>query len=202
MMNLNKYVKSIIEEISFHLNEKILNSMIDNPLEASFQSFNIKMKHNLSYFEFNRIIAMFYKHINQFGLKPSRLLTHSESMQEGLWLIEKNYRGYESKGYDNALYDFSTGELEDIYLVLKQVLEIVKSSQRKKYKEWIINIYIDPTDWNLKLSIVNEIKKKYSRFLHPSLKELNPNQMIPLLKDIIFALNDPVIPTQYNSQFL
>ena len=80
------------------LNEEVVFKEIDQPLELAVNPFVLELPENMTYREFNGIMASFYQHLNQHGLRMRRKLSNADALNDVIWLIENHYRGYETHG--------------------------------------------------------------------------------------------------------
>ncbi len=65
----SKIVMEQLDTILNLLNEEVLIKEIDQPLELAANSFVFELREKMTYKEFNGIMASFYQHLNQHGLR-------------------------------------------------------------------------------------------------------------------------------------
>ena len=172
------------------LNEEILIKKIDQPLEKAINSFAFKLVEKMTYKEFNGIMASFYQHLNQHGLRIRRKLSNAHALNEVIWLIENHYRGYDTQGYDGAVLDaLSQGE-EGILLILERLTATITSIERTKYIDFIISSIVDPSNWQLRKELVKAILERFSHLFHPDVHKLPPEQLAPCLEDLLSIVGE------------
>jgi len=181
------------------LNEEVLFKEIDQPLELAANSFAFKLAEKMTYKEFNGIMASFYQHLNQYGLRIRRKLANADALSEVIWLIESHYRGYETSGYDGAVFDaLSQGE-EGILLILERLTATIKSIERTKYIDWIISSTVDPSNWQLRRELVKTILERFSHLFHPDVQNLPSEQLVPCLEDLLAIVGEFGDTLKYSS---
>jgi hypothetical protein len=182
---------SVIETLISEIDEYVLFEKIDAPLNRCFESFSIDQPKNLTHKQFNAVITAFYQHLNLHGLTNPRRLSSSEAFSEVLWILERHYRGPETTGYDGAFLDALNQGQEGLRLTVERILQIIKSEQRKHYISWVIQSTIDPSDWNAKKKLVEDLIYSYGHLLHPDVKKLTAAQLIPHLEALITRIAQP-----------
>ena len=172
------------------LNEEVLLKEIDQPLEKAINSFAFKLVEKMTYKEFNGIMASFYQYLNQHGLRITRKLSNADALNEVIWLIENHYRGYETYGYDGAVFDaLSQGE-EGILLILERLTATIKSIERTKYIDFIISSTVDPSNWQLRKELVRTLLERFSHLFHPDVQKLPSAQLVPCLEDLLSIVGE------------
>ena len=181
------------------LNEEVLIKEIDQPLEKAINSFAFKLVEKMTYKEFNGIMASFYQYLNQHGLIVTRKLSNADALNEVIWLIENHYRGYETSGYDGAVFDaLSQGE-EGILLILERLTAMIKSIERTKYIDFIISSTVDPSNWSLRKELVKAILERFSHLFHSDVQQLPSAQLVPCLEDLLSIVGEFGDTLKYSS---
>jgi hypothetical protein len=144
--------------------------------------------------DFNKIIGNFYKYLCQNGLEIHKETRYSEALGEIVWLLEKSYQGYETRGYDGAYFDALSEDNEGLDFILQRVVEILKQINRRKYISWLITSTIDALDWDLKVQLVSDILNNHNHLLHPEITKLSPSQLAPYIEDLILIIADSFLP--------
>jgi len=181
------------------LNEEVLFKEIDQPLELAVNSFVFELPAKMTYREFNGIMASFYQHLTQHGLRITRKLSNADALNEVIWLIENHYRGYETSGYDGAVFDaLSQGE-EGILLILERLTATIKSIERTKYLAWVISSTVDPSNWQLRKELVKTILERFRHLFHPDVQKLPSEQLAPCLEDLLAIVGEFGNTLKYSS---
>ena len=135
-------------------------------------------------------MAAFYQHLSQHGLRIRRKLANADALNEVIWLIENHYRGYETHGYDGAVFDaLSQGE-GGILLILERLTATIKSIERTKYIDWIISSTVDPLNWSLRKELVRTLLERFSHLFHPDVQKLPSEQLVPCLEDLLAIVGE------------
>ena len=181
------------------LNEEVLFKEIDQPLELAVNSFVFELPAKMTYKEFNGIMASFYQYLNQHGLRITRKLSNADALNEVIWLIENHYRGYETSGYDGAVFDaLSQGE-EGMLLILERLTATIKSIERTKYIDCIISSTVDPSNWQLRKELVKTILERFRHLFHPDVQNLPSEQLAPCLEDLLAIVGEFGNTLKYSS---
>ena len=167
------------------LDEEIIFRDVDEPIDLALETFRFDVEVPFSHTDFNRIIAGFIQHLYRDGLRLSRDLSDRESLTEAVSLLRRHYRGVYTKGYDGALLDASTGNLEGIEMVLSVLAETIKATERDKYTASVFVHNIDQLDWKAQCQIVSTYFKRYESSLPPQLRETDCARWTGYLSDLI-----------------
>jgi len=187
MMNLNNKVP-ILDELFGHLNEQVLINKIDVQIEKAIRLYSSTESVNCTSEEFRQIIASIYRRIYEQDTLNSTIYNESEALIQAIWILEKYYKGYETTGYDGALYDTTKNSSDGLQIVLERFIEIIKTIERKKYITQTFNSFIDPSDWNLRYEITIELLNRFDRYCSPELKNLEPIQLVSHLEELIINI--------------
>ena len=185
---------SVLNKILNLVDAAVLAHAIDRPLDAAFGSFVFEQSEQPSHDDFNETLQRFYQHLNQHGLRRPRTLSHATALRDVLWLLDGHYRGHETTGYDAAHLDASSYGKDGIIIVLEQLVQIIKAIERTHYISWIINTTIDPSDWQRKNQVVEEILRRFGHLFSPDLGKLSAAQLVPHLEELIAIITVPAFP--------
>ncbi|MFC1551925.1 hypothetical protein ACFL6P_05095 [Candidatus Latescibacterota bacterium] len=177
-----------LEHIINQINERILSDYIEKPVEEVLKNFKINPSEITSHKEFNSIIALLFQELYRHNPGYTRELSENEALGEAIMLLEKNYQTDRFKGYEGALFEATTKKQKGIIFVIERIAEIYKQKEHEKYISCIIKKSIDPTDWNLKKELVEEIVKKYHNWLPTEILEFKPNELIFCYEEMIKAI--------------
>jgi hypothetical protein len=167
------------------LGEERMASEVDKPIDEAAQAFQWKIKMPISYSDFKRVIAEFVRHLYRYGLRLPRQLSDQEAFTEAVSLLRWNYEGVYTKGYDGAVIDATSGDIQEIEMVLYGLGETVKMLERQKYVQWVFLSNIDPLDWNNRCQLASTYQAKYKNFLPPKLQTIDPAWLVDDLRQLI-----------------
>lgn len=198
-MNLNRK-ESILDQMLHHL-EIITIKKIEMPIARATKGINSILQNN-SGKKFEKIFTAIYMDFYYPEMEERTGKPRQAAFTEVVWMLEKYYRGNETTGFDGALYDATQNQAEDIQLVLARFVEIIRNIEQKKYLNGLLNSIIDPGNWDLKYTLVQEILDRYGHLYPPELKKLSPAQLVNQLEELILiaissnqiarAINHPV----------
>ena len=181
----NPSSEKILDTIINLLNEERVVREIDEPIDLTVKSFQLKVKVPLSHSDFNRVIAEFVSGIYQKGLRLPRHLSDQEALTEAVSLLEKYYQGIDSCGYDGALLDAAGNDQEGLGYVLSQLAESIKAVEREKYVQWVFADTVDQLDWEAHRRIAATYLVKYKDLLPPELRDMDPARLADHFQDLI-----------------
>ena len=181
----NLTAEQAIDTLMSLLNEELISSKIDAPIDAAVREFQFDVKLPFSHSDFNRLIGAFVSHMYQKGLRLPRHLSKEEALTEAISLLERYYQGGNSKGYDGALMDGAGDSLEDLEFVLFQLAASIKAAQRNKYVQWAFFSIVDQSDWKTRRQLAAVYLVKYGDFLSRELREKGPSMLVDNFQDLI-----------------
>ena len=73
-------------------------------------------------------------------------------------------------------------------------MQIIKATEQAHYISWIINSTIDPSDWQLKNQVVEEVLRRFGHLFSPDLGKLSAAQLVPHLEELMAIITAPVFP--------
>jgi hypothetical protein len=179
-------MKTILDNILELINTEILDEQIDRTLDMAMENFVYQQPAIITHKNFNTLITKFYQHINKYGLNNKKNLSDSEVFKEISWLLEARYPSKDHKGYENAFYDAVN---EGYKFIFKRLITIIKTIEKDKYVNWAIKTHIDPTDWNQRKKIAEEIFERYGKYLPHKLKRFSPTQLTSHLEELIKTIS-------------
>ena len=181
----NKPAEEIIDKIITALDEKLLSSRIDEPLEQARKSFSPVKAGNCDNKRIHMILSDFYQAVHEKMYHDNTAAC--DCLMEVLTLLEKHYKGNLSDGYIAAMMDSRQGD-NGIEIVLHRLADIIKTTEREKYVCGVFSTYIDPGNWRLKCNIVEVLQRKYKKILPPNILACKPEQLvdeIPTLMNVV-----------------
>jgi len=176
---------TILETILKQIDETALQKRIDKPLDQCLLSFLHPIPEELSYDSAHKYLVELYKHIQLNGILPSLEISNNKASEEIIWILESNYLGFETTGYEGFLFDFIHCDNENRQIILARFIEILKRVEREKYISFIFKSKIDPLDWHKRYELIIEIFQRHNKTLSPHLLALNPKELVPNLEKII-----------------
>jgi len=187
MMNSEREASQdkVLEKIMALLEEERIVREVDKPIDEAVEVFQLKIKTPVSYSDFKRVISEFVAHLHRWGLRLPRHLSDEEAFTEAAFLLRWHYEGVHTKGYDGALLDATSGNLEGLEMVLSRVADSVKTCEREKYVEWVFVSNIDQLDWGAKYQLASAYLMQYEEFLPPQLRGIDPARLTEHLRDLI-----------------
>jgi len=187
MTNSNRVFspEKILENIMGLLDEEIISREVGEPIDLALETFRFDVKVPFSHADFNRIIAGFVQHLYREGLRLPRDLSDLGSLTEAVSLLRTYYRGVYTRGYDGALLDAVTGNLEGVEMVLSALAEAIKAAERDKYIASVFVRNIDQLDWEGQCQIVSTYFKQYESSLPHHLRRTDCARWAGHLADLI-----------------
>jgi hypothetical protein len=96
-------------------------------------------------------------------------LDRCEALAIAIDILERGYVGERSSGYEAACLDALDPELNGIEHVVRQMAEIIKTSEREEHAAWVLGTCLDPFDW--------QMKQRIAEFLLESLRTVLPAEL-------------------------
>ena len=166
-------MKTNLDEILSLLDEKSISEIIDGPIDRALMNFTPVPEQVKDHRSFNQLAASFIQNIRRPG-RPSQPEEDSEALEEALWFIQNYYRTTDSEGYDDALVDALDDKSYGIEFVLEKIGETFKELERQRYISWVITANVDPSDWELRVSLAEEIFRRFGKYLPPNIVSRKP----------------------------
>ena len=167
------------------LSEERIAREIDEPIEWAADTFQEKINVPISHPDFKRVIAKFVQRIYEQGLRLPRRLSEEEALTEAVSLLEKYYRGIYTKGYDGALLDAASNNIESMEYVLSTLKESMKTFEREKYKQWVFVDTIDQLDWEAYRRLAEFYLRQHKDLLPPELLDIGPARLADHFQKLI-----------------
>ena len=190
---LVKSPKGTIDKIADLLSEERISAEVDHLLDQAVQAFRLELDEPLSYSTFNQVVGEFIRHVYLTGLRLPRDLSKTEALTEAVSLLTRYYRGGYTEGYEGALLDAMSGNLEGLELVLSRLGESLKEVERNKYVNWVFADQFERLDWETKRQLVITYFNQYGTFLPTQLRELDPARPVDhfhaLITDYVSSIN-------------
>jgi len=176
---------TILDSILEQINEMTLYIRIDKPLDQCLLSLSYPIPDELSVNSIHQYLIELYRHIRHNGILPSIEISNEKASEEIIWILESNYQGDKTVGYEGFLFDFMYGDHESRQIMIVRFIEILKNMEREKYISFIFKSKIDPLDWYKKYELVLEIFQRHNKALSPHILAFNPKELVPALEEII-----------------
>jgi hypothetical protein len=180
MMNLTSEAVNL-DQLFELMDEDMIYQRTNKPLDNAFSHFATPDIEDVTHEGFNSVLGDFFQHINRYGLN-ARILTKDEALQEGVWFLESYYPPTDDSGYEEAyLYALNKGYSD----LLEQILEFMKSVERKKYMNWIFLTIVKPMNWDLKRKLAEKILERFGHHFPQNMKNLLVGQLANDLETVI-----------------
>ena len=180
---IQRRVRKVIDDITAALTETLIKARIDEPIDKAARKFNYQLKKPIDYRQIHAILSDFVNHIYTIGLKSDWIV--SDPLAETLLILDTHYQGSSSNGYAAAMIDATCQDGTGLELVIIQLAQIIKTTERQKYVNGVFAQYLDPADWYLKCDIVRQLQKRYHSVLPASLLECSPEQLVDEIPHLI-----------------
>jgi hypothetical protein len=158
---------------------------IDEPLNQAAQSFQQEVPVPITHPAFNQVVSAFARHVYSCGLRLPRNLSGEEALSEAIHILNKYYEGVNTWGYDGALLDATSANLEGLELVLFRLAESLKELERTKYVEWVFASNLYPLEWEMHHQVVFAFLKRNREFLPAELQDIDPARIIDHLPVLV-----------------
>ena len=166
-------MKTTLDKILSLLDEKSISEITYGPIDSALLKVIPVSEQVKDHLSFNRLIASFIQNIRR-PAGPSHPEEDSEAMEEALWFIRNYYSESCDDSYDIALADALDDESCGVEFVLERIGGKLKEIERQRYISWVITSHIDPSDWKLRVSLAEEIFRRFGRYLPPNIVCSNP----------------------------
>jgi len=179
-----KKIETTVESIIEKLDERILKKKFDEPVDMAAKNFKYESKEKPTRKQLQKLFSDYIREICRNGTKTLR----EDYPAYTIWLLDENYQGDFSNGYNAAILDAANGGPDRTKKVLHRIAEIIKTDQRQKYISSVFTASFDITDWNLKSRIAEYLLSSYKDYFPEGLQECRPAQIIdeiPYLLSII-----------------
>ena len=181
----------VLEEILGLIDEDRLKAAIDEPIDGACLAFHMDPPSGtLTTRKFHEAISTFLCHLYAHGLQFRRKLSLVQGKVEAISMIERTYENRYSRGYEAALIDATTAELDGISLVLSSLAEALKVLERQKYAKWVFAARLEVCDWRLKCEIAELLVERMRQFLPPEILEWPSARLVDELPSLIRTLSN------------
>lgn len=177
--------EDVLEDILGLLDDDRISQKIDEPIDHALESFQWKATSQFCHSEFNRIIAEFMQHLYRNGLRLSRNISTQKALIEAISILKRSYRGVYTKGYDGALLDAVSSNMEGVETILSSLTNSVKTVERGKYVQLVFAQKIDQLDWGSQCEIVSVFLKKHKDSLPQQIRRTDPARWAEHLPELI-----------------
>lgn len=185
---IQKQAQKVIAEIIAALQETLIKSRIDDPIDKAANEFNCQVKKPVDHRQIHKILSDFVSQLYVAGLKSDWII--SDPLAETLLILDSHYQGPSSNGYAAAMIDATDEQGGGLDMVLAHLAEIIKTIERQKYVNGVFTSYLDPADWYLKCQIVRQLLKQYNAILPASLQECMPQQLVDEIPHLISLIQN------------
>lgn len=180
---MQQQAQKVIDDITASLQEAVIKARIDEPIDKAAKEFNYRVEKLMDYRHIHKILSDFVNHLYTIGLKSNWII--SDPLAETLLILDTHYQGASSHGYAAAMIDATSQGGGGLELVLSQLAQIIKTTERQKYINGVFTRSLNPADWYLKCHIVRQLLKHYHVILPASLGECMPEQLVDEIPHLI-----------------
>jgi hypothetical protein len=177
--------EKVLDTIMGLLNDERITKEVDAPIDQAVDNFCVEITAPLSHESFNQVVAQFVQHLYLHGLRIPRELSAGKALTEAISILEMRYQGVHTAGYDGALLDAVSGNLEGLELVMSLLTESLKELERETYTKWVFVSNIDQSDWGGRHKLVSAYLKQYENILPPQLRDMDPARFADHVDDLI-----------------
>jgi hypothetical protein len=103
-------------------------------------------------------------------------------------LLETHYRGQQSDGYHAAILDATGPATGDMWFVLTQLAEIIRTTERQEYVDAVFTHHIDSSNWRLRCEIVEVLLERYRPVLPLMLLECATWQLADQIPEMVLRV--------------
>lgn len=179
----NNITSEIIDYILEKLNPINIDTTLLKPIDEARANYIIDKIRVDSYEELIESIANFYIHILRRTNNESIKTDKQKLLVEALDLFKKTYP--QKSKYEFAISNGINGFNGGIRKIFDQITEYLKIISKEKYIESTINEFINPLDFDLKKSLIDEIIKREKHNLDVDERLLIPEKYIDNYDKII-----------------
>jgi len=151
--SLQQRAEAVIREITAHVDEAYLVHHIDEPIDQVVIDLCRQAEPGFSRQSFHQVLSRFVARLFAYGLSCPRRLTASQARDEAIALLEQDYRGTRSSGYEAALLDAAQAGPGWVSLILVRLAEAIKIRRRRMHVGWVFARLLDPSDWELRREV-------------------------------------------------
>ena len=177
--------EKVLDIILDLLNNERITKEVDAPIDQAVEDFRLDITPPLSHESFNQVVAQFIQHLYLHGLRIHRELSDEKALTEAISILQMRYQGVHTTGYDGALLDAISGNLEGLELVMFRLAESIKEVEREKYAKWVFVSNVDQLDWRARHKIALAYLKQYEDILSPQLRDMDPARLADNINDLI-----------------
>jgi hypothetical protein len=163
----------IVGRIIELLGDEEVRREIDDPIDQAMESFRFESRQGSPVRSFHQAIAECVQHLYACGMRLRRNLDRREALAIAIAILERGYVGEQTSGYEAACLDALDPELNGIEHVVRQMAEIIKTSEREKHAAWVLATSLDPFDWQMKQRIAEFLLERLKSVLPPELASIS-----------------------------
>jgi len=175
--------KRVIDTVLNLLCQDRMQREIDEPVDTAKQNFNVTESEPITHSAFNRVIAVFIRHVYREGLRLPMQLSDQEALAEAIFLLERYYPRENTEGYEEALIEANAHGQAGLEFVMTQLAESIKTVERKKYVRWVYAVNFEHLDWQLRCRIAAAYIDQNKQLVPGHLQD--PDRMAGSLRDLI-----------------
>ena len=189
MTNFKQYFspQKVLDRLSDVLSDEHIAKIIDEPMDLAAHTFQLKDTVPITHPEFNRVVSAFVRHLYQSAFPLPRYLSGQEALTEAVCLLESYYQNEGARGYDGALFDAVSTNIEGFELLLSRLTESIKSAERAKYVKWVFADNFFNLDWKQQHRIVSLYLRQNEAVLPAKLCDLAPARLVDCFHELFIS---------------
>jgi len=176
-----------LEVILQLLDESHFRRVIDLPIDqaaASYPSSDFDPRCS-SLTAFVDCVSGLVAHLCRSALSPPKILTGSQAREEAIHLLDTFYDGRGERGYETAYVDCLDAGRIGMEMLFLHIAGTMKSSQRRRYVQWIFTTRIRSQSWRFKRNLVAACINQYGGMLPETIRKCSPERLVPICHKLV-----------------
>jgi len=189
MTNFKQYFspQKVLDRLSNLLSDEHIAKIIDEPMDLAAHTFQVTIALPINSLKFKHIISAFVRHLYQIALPLPRYLSGQEALTEAVYLLESYYQNEGARGYDGALFDAVSTNIEGFELLLSRLTESIRSAERAKYVKRAFADNFFNLDWKQQHRIVSLYLRQNEAVLPAELCDLAPARLVDCFHELFIS---------------
>jgi hypothetical protein len=179
--------QKVLDRLSDLLSDEHIAKIIDEPMDLAAHTFQVTIALPINSLKFKHIISAFARHLYRSALPLPRYLSDQESLTEAVYLLESYYQNEGARGYDGALLDAVSTNIEGFELLLSRLTDSIKSAERAKYVKWVFADNFFNLDWKQQHRIVSLYLRQNEAAFPAELCDLAPARLVDCFQKLFIT---------------
>jgi len=178
---------NLIDRVVELLDADSIARKVEYPIDRATEEFQVIMDdgNDITPEIFNRNISSFVRQLYERALRFPRKISDREAFAEAIHFFNQLLGIDGPDRYGAILTTVIAGGREELERVLLQLSEIIKETERRKYRRWVVVHHIHTLEWRRRCNIATLYKESMSQSLPVEWQELEPEQLAEYLEDVI-----------------